>query len=100
MEKQPRRLGMNDNVHALLTAAVGCYLAYIAYKVIAQPGDMARGLSIALGAFFGVAALAVFAYALIIFLRSRKKAAQAAAREKELSASSEDEPPVQAKQQD
>lgn len=77
MNQQPRKpMGMNDSVHALLTAAVGCYLGFIAYKVLAQSGDMAAWLSIVLGAFFGLAAICVLAYAVVIWRNARKKAAQ------------------------
>ena len=73
--------GMNENMHALLTAAVGCYLGYIAYKVIVEPGDMSAVLSMVLGVFFALAAVAVVTYAASIWLKARRSAGETAAEE-------------------
>lgn len=73
-EKKPQNK-INAGAHALLTAAVGCYLFVIAYQIYTggQRDGMEPALAIALGVFFALAGLGVLFYAFLLWRRSRKK---------------------------
>ena len=77
MGKPNRSPGINENMHALLTAAVGCYLFVIAYNVFT--GGKADGISSALtvifGVFFSLAGMGVLYIAWRIWQKSRHKTA-------------------------
>lgn len=66
--------GFNPAMHALLTAAVGAYLLYIAYRVsFGAKGELSPALSIVLGVFFALAGAAVLGYALVLYRAARRK---------------------------
>lgn len=75
MEKPNRPLGINESMHALLTAAVGCYLFVIAYKVFTggEKDGIAPALAVVLGVFFALAGAGALYYAWRIWRKSRRK---------------------------
>lgn len=80
MDQQTNRpLKMNAVMHALLTAVVGAYLLYIAYRLFssASSDGMPMALSIAFGALFALGGVGVLVYAYRIW--KQDKAAQQAA---------------------